>query len=477
VAEGQGLFDGFEAQRTPTDADYSAVLRHGLVVPDTNVLLDLYRMNARVREDMLTVLGTVAERIWVPHQVIAEFWRNRQSEELIAYHDRKADATKGTLLTSIQKSRKAIGDWAKDVHIGDDSDMATPLYEKLNRAEKIFESVMKMLDSQAVKDRVPGIRDTNADPVIIKLESLLDGRVGPPYDERRYSEEIVRAKERADRQIPPGYLDFESGRKGDEEAAGDYLIWRQILDEVQGRAADVLFVTRDGKDDWWRKSSSKAARLPRIELVDEFREHTGRRLFMVEPSVLMQKASRTFRLENQVHRNSVVALQYLESSQSGTEDSYRSGVETRYRLAQLPGGRSGDYVETVWTMCQLVDDNPRLAICIEKFMDCFPSITLGPEARRRLMNLVALGLAIVQDERILLTSAGKRFHGSRDPELLSRLFMERIEGAFEARSMLRQGAEVADLKALISEHSELDLSATQIDLLLRWMSRLGLLAE
>ncbi len=74
---GQGLFDGFEAYRTPSDADYESVLRRGLIALDTNVLLDLYRMNARVRKDMMTVLHTLKDRIWIPQQVIVEFWRNR----------------------------------------------------------------------------------------------------------------------------------------------------------------------------------------------------------------------------------------------------------------------------------------------------------------------------------------------------------------------------------------------------------------
>ncbi|MBJ6620202.1 PIN domain-containing protein [Streptomyces sp. DHE17-7] len=475
MSENRGLFDGFEAQRTPADADYRSVLRRGMVALDTNVLLDLYRMNGQVRTDMLTVLKSVSERIWIPHQVAVEFWRNRQSEELISYHDRKAGVVKDALRSAMDKANRALDEWVRNVHIGDNVDIAAPMYEKLDRVRSVFEEIEDLLDKQAGKDRVPGIRDTNADPVIAELEILLAGRVGIPYDPMRYAEELAKAKERADSQIPPGYLDFEGGKKGNEEAAGDYLVWRQLLDEAHERKVDVIFVTRDLKDDWWRRSSPKAMRLPRAELVDEFRDLTGGRFYMVEPSVLMQQVSAVFRLEKQVDRNSVAALQFFESTESDAAERRSSDADTRYRLAQVPGGRNGDYVETIWTMVQIADERPQMEDCIGEFMRSFPSVTLAPEARRRLMNLVSLGFAVVQGQRISLTDAGKKFLNSRDAELLSRLFMERIEGAFEARRLLRGGSQVSELKDLLFEHPALDLSPTQIELLLRWMGKLGLL--
>ncbi|SFD80871.1 PIN-like domain-containing protein [Streptomyces aidingensis] len=471
---GQGLFDGFEAQRTPSDDDYKAVLQQGLVVLDTNVLLDLYRMNCRVREDMLTVLQTLAERLWIPQQVITEFWRNRQSEELIAYHDRKADTAKQALRDAFSRANRAIEEWTRNVHA--DSELAAPLREKLSGAERIFEELKDMLDSQAAEDSVFGIRNTNTDPVITELERLLDGRVGLPFCHKCYTKELDRAKDRASRQIPPGFLDFESGKK-DDEAAGDYFVWRQLLDEAASQRTDVLFVTRDLKDDWWRKASPKAIRMPRVELVNELRDLTGRRLFMVEPSVLMRQVSRVFKLEKKFDRNSVAALQHLETASEAADEMRRSASDTRYGLAQVPGGRSGDYVETIWIMAQLAEENSQLSSCIEKFMEYFPSITLVPEARRRLMNLVNLGLAVVQREQIYLTEHGRKFTENRDAELLCRLFMERIKGAAEVRDMQRRGIDISEVKDLLAEHPDLELSATQSDLLIRWMGKLGLLTR
>ncbi|MFJ1869817.1 PIN-like domain-containing protein [Streptomyces sp. KS_5] len=111
MTSARSLFDGFEAQRTPVEGDYRAVLRNGLVVIDTNVLLDLYRMSAPVREDMLTVLKTIASRLWIPHQVQLEFWNVRQSNDLIEHHDKKASSARDTLRATVIKSRNAVDDW------------------------------------------------------------------------------------------------------------------------------------------------------------------------------------------------------------------------------------------------------------------------------------------------------------------------------------------------------------------------------
>ncbi|MEU7901742.1 PIN-like domain-containing protein [Actinoplanes sp. NPDC049118] len=49
----------------------------GLVVLDSNVLLSAYRFAPKAREELLAVLELLGDRLWVPHQVGLEFYRNR----------------------------------------------------------------------------------------------------------------------------------------------------------------------------------------------------------------------------------------------------------------------------------------------------------------------------------------------------------------------------------------------------------------
>jgi hypothetical protein len=71
-----GIFGGgLEAYRTVTDDDYHSLLTSGLVVLDTNALLNLYRYHAKTREDLIKVLARLESRLWVPYHVMNEFFK------------------------------------------------------------------------------------------------------------------------------------------------------------------------------------------------------------------------------------------------------------------------------------------------------------------------------------------------------------------------------------------------------------------
>jgi rRNA-processing protein FCF1 len=226
--EGGGMFDGFEGYRTPTEADYRNLLTQGLVVLDTNVLLDLYRMNLRVRTDMLTILDSLQERIWVPRQVIEEFWRNQQQDGLLNHHQDRASAAKTALTKAEDSIRQAISRWAKEVHLGDDAPVRAGLDEHATALGKTLAHLAALIGDQAESDTVPGSPDTNKDPVIRNLTRLLDGRVGAPMTTSEREQAITEAASRASEQQPPGYRDFEKGKEK-EAAAGDYLVARRCL--------------------------------------------------------------------------------------------------------------------------------------------------------------------------------------------------------------------------------------------------------
>lgn len=85
-----GVFDGgFETYRTVTQESYRSLLTSGLIVLDTNALLNLYRYHAQTRMDWIEVLNQIKERLWVPHQAMLEFWQGRPS--VIDSHSREIE--------------------------------------------------------------------------------------------------------------------------------------------------------------------------------------------------------------------------------------------------------------------------------------------------------------------------------------------------------------------------------------------------
>ncbi|WP_432108413.1 PIN-like domain-containing protein [Streptomyces sp. AA1529] len=327
----RGLFSGFEGYRTPAATDVRAALAHGVVVVDANVLVDLYRMNRQVREDMLTVLEALSDRLWVPHQVLIEFWRNQQQPGVLGHHHAQARDT----LAAMTKARSSIGDslkrWARAVHLSADA----PIRDELNQLEEGLDNTLsrlrEVLERQAMADQVPGAPDTSVDPVIGKLEVLLQGKVGAAPTDEQLTRWVSEAKDRAQLRQPPGFRDFDDG-KPDQTAAGDYIVWRQLSVEVAARGTDVLFVTRDLKEDWWRTLAVSGDRLPRIELVHELRAETGQQLYMLEPSGLLDLAQDSLDLRGRVASTSVDALRQMESESRTVEWSENT---LSYLLATL----------------------------------------------------------------------------------------------------------------------------------------------
>jgi hypothetical protein len=282
----RGLFDGFEGYRTPTADDYRHVLTEGLVVPDTNVLLNLYRYNAQARGDLLAVLDRLGERLWVPHQVLLEFWCNRES----ALREPPDTATK-TVEELKGHCRRAIGElrrWAHQVSLPDDrvAQLEAALDDGFTVVTKAVEDLLEPEDEGPAWD-------TNQDPVLGELDRILRGRVGDPLDEQAHKAALAEGKRRVAAGLPPGYKDKQ---KGDEAATGDYLVWEQVLREAEHRKCDVLLVTGDIKEDWWRKDRGQL-RGPRIELVVELSDRVGARLFMLRPQSLLLHASKVLDIE------------------------------------------------------------------------------------------------------------------------------------------------------------------------------------
>jgi hypothetical protein len=110
--------------------------------------------------------------------------------------------------------------------------------------------------------------------------------------------------------------------KDDDSAAGDYIVWEQVLLEASARKVDVLFVTGDVKEDWWREEAGER-RGPRLELAQELRDRADVRLFMLRPSSLLEHARKHLGLE--VAPESVQEVERVDQFLSQTQDSSTGG--------------------------------------------------------------------------------------------------------------------------------------------------------
>jgi PIN like domain len=77
--------------------------------------------------------------------------------------------------------------------------------------------------------------------------------------------------------------------KKNGDPIGDYLIWIETLEEAARLKVDVLFVTGDTKEDWWRQERGQA-KGPHPQLAEEMQNAAGVRLFMLRPASFLKHA-------------------------------------------------------------------------------------------------------------------------------------------------------------------------------------------
>ncbi|WP_367127087.1 PIN-like domain-containing protein [Saccharothrix sp. HUAS TT1] len=311
-----GIYDAFPGYRRAPERELDDALRTALVVVDANVLLNLYRYNEATRDDLLGLLRRVGDRLWVPHQVMREFWRNR----LTVLAGRAAAVDQ--VLAALAKQRRAADDallqWAKTTALPDADrdgllDRVAALHEELEAAVKSHTSPSP--DSP---------RTPEHEPVLAELEALLGGKVGAKPEQGRWKELVQEGKRRANAKEPPGYLDAGKDESSlPEGAAGDYLVWAQAVQEASRRGADLLFVTGDEKEDWWWRHRSEFLG-PRVELVEEFAAASGRRLHMMRPVDLLRRATA---LDVTVRSESVSDVARVSESQETADWSAAGAAE------------------------------------------------------------------------------------------------------------------------------------------------------
>ncbi|WP_410666176.1 PIN-like domain-containing protein [Amycolatopsis sp. lyj-84] len=291
VHESASLTDMFEGYLTPTDGDYQSVLTSGLVVPDANVLLNLYRYASVTREDLITVLGKLGERLWVPHQTAFEFWKNREN----ALDDLKkvTGETSASLEELSSQVSTVISTWANRISL--DKGKRQEIVETIRNG---FKAAFDAIHAHGDFEGRNGHWDTNQDQILVSLKDLFKGKVGTQLKPDEEKEARSEARRRIAEKVPPGFKDA-----GKDDPCGDYLYWLQTLQEARRRQVDVLIVTDDSRsDDWYRRPGGQT-RGPRLELIREMSEFAKVRLFMMRTQSLLHHATQA--LEVNVRPSSV----------------------------------------------------------------------------------------------------------------------------------------------------------------------------
>lgn len=287
------MHDSFFGFYPPNQQEYDRLWKEGLVVFDTNALLDLYRLPPTAREELFKALEYFQDRVWIPYQVGLEFQRNRFSVILDQKKLTAAALTEAEKLIAGLRGR--INALKLDQH-GIHFD-PMPVLKKLDGPISDISDAIKKVQAAEL--------DVSAsDPIRERLDNIFEKRVGVgPQTQEELDELSKDADTRFAAKIPPGYADekqkdgrtFIHDQLTYKNAFGDLVLWRQLLAHVKtNKIKCVMLITSDQKEDWWWKEGHKVIG-PHQELMREIKRVAEVELFWMYTSDTFLKLSSTYR--------------------------------------------------------------------------------------------------------------------------------------------------------------------------------------
>lgn len=278
-----GLYSGFESYQILSAEEIERVLKTGILALDTNVLLNLYRYNDKTVDDILMVANAARGRLFIPHQVVREFWRNRQS--VIASLGSATRDAHSVFEKNTKGIKDAISRWAKSIALSPSVES-----ELIERVDNFYSQLREQVEEGKISISVSD--PTSKDHLLRRLEALMAGAVGAPLPENDWDDAVAEGERRVENLIPPGYKDADKLESDiPEGASGDYIMWHQLILEGTERRCDLVLVTSDLKEDWWNRAARGAIIGARQELIQEYMEATGHRFVLLEPADLIKRSA------------------------------------------------------------------------------------------------------------------------------------------------------------------------------------------
>ena len=241
------LFPGYYRK---TEADIKKIWEDGIILFDTNVLLNLYRYSDSTQETLLELINKFSKQIYLPHQAALEYNRNRY--EVIAEQEKayKEFLEKKSLIQ-------------KDLQSSSKPPFLTSKVD--NDLNVVFEKVISEVDD-SIKKYCEYLKE---DPIYNKISLLFKNKITDSYADDELKEIYKEGEERFKMKIPPGFED-EKNKDGNRKY-GDLVLWKQVIDLAKKLKKDIILVTDERKLDWWWKIRDGRNMGARQELINEMK--------------------------------------------------------------------------------------------------------------------------------------------------------------------------------------------------------------
>jgi len=308
------LFPGYYRKE---EEDIKRIWQNGIIMFDTNVLLNLYRYSDSTQNTILELIKKFSGQIFLPHQAALEYHKNRY--EVIAEQEKAYNE----FLDKITQIQKDLQSTNKPPFLSSKVD------EELN---KVFEKV-----TIEVKESINKYCDyLKNDPVYSSISELFQNRITEQFTREELNDIYKEGEERYKNKVPPGFEDEKT--KDGNRKYGDLILWKQIIKKAKELKKDVILITDERKIDWWWKIKDGRNMGPRQELVEEikkeavieFHMYSSERFLTYGQSLLKEKINQQALEEIQAMKKA--EIEEIKRLQSLEKRNYERDTKTKEEL-------------------------------------------------------------------------------------------------------------------------------------------------
>lgn len=271
--------DQFLEYYDPTEDEVSNLWGEAVFIFDTNVLLNLYRYTETTRADFISALEELGDKLILPYQVGYEYHANRAG-----------------VIRSLQRAHsdlmKEISDlFHKQIFQNINKYKRHPSIE-IGRINSLAEQCLKGISEELDRQKGNHPDFATKDVVLEQLTKIYTNKVAERHTKQELKKIYLEGKERYEHKVPPGYRDLEGKKsKGERHVYGDLIIWKEVIEIGKRKQKPIVFITDDRKDDWWEIDSNGQTIRPRVELIKEFFDETGKRILIYSADGFLQHAN------------------------------------------------------------------------------------------------------------------------------------------------------------------------------------------
>ncbi|MFF1541127.1 PIN-like domain-containing protein [Microbacterium sp. NPDC058269] len=306
IDEGENLvFDEIRPEfRIYTDGDLEAAFQSGIPVYfDTNVFRVLWRMHTLPKQRVVDILSPLEHRTFLPFQVRYELAAQINGPSVLnGIPTVNLDKARGLMRSAFgelnQQSSEAN---PMNMPAGEVNERITSLTaeieQRLAETEEWFTARQRdLLDLLGESPNVEDIKQGRCENVLARTvsEIFAAGHLLPEVEEATRESRIQEYQARISRDDPVGPGLTDRGKPVTEDAAGDYLMWREVVQHCVDNTYDqgFMLITEETKADFWEeKQNTSSLRRVNPDIQRECIEQTGGPMYLMGLSSFLALAA------------------------------------------------------------------------------------------------------------------------------------------------------------------------------------------